>query len=248
MAVRQAVLEAARDPARRAEGGYAFGLLSPEHHADVQAVRDAVIASLPDPDLYRREKDERDFVARHLAGGGITQGIWRGGRLVAFAALGFGEFETAKQPFELPRPYRGRLDQRRVLWSSSTMVLPSERGAGLQRWLIERRGPVAATLGRDVLLSAVTPANEVSWSNVLSAGFEIVAVVGADRPFFLLARDASCGGTSGDVRAHVPARDVSRHRIFAEAGWRGVRRAEIDGAPAVEWRPPSPSAVRQVGA
>lgn len=231
-----------------AAAAYRFGRLGPEHHDAVQALRDEVIAGLADPDLYRREADERDFVARHLSGGGVTEGAWRGDRLVAFSAVGFGESEIAKQPFPLPPAFLAGLDLRRVLWGSASMVSRSERGAGLQRRLLERRLPIAVGLGRDVLIAFATIKNHVSWSNILAVGYEAVAVVDVDRPFFLLVRDASCGRTTGDVEACVSADDLARHRMFAGAGWRGVRKAAIRGAPALAWRPPAAAEASPFGA
>ena len=57
--------------------------LEPDDYDAVMALRQAVLSSLPDPDLYVREDDEETFVRGHLDVFGESLGYFDGDELVA---------------------------------------------------------------------------------------------------------------------------------------------------------------------
>ena len=61
--------------------------LEPQDYDAVLALRNAVLNSLPDPDMYVREDDEEMFVRGHLNIFGESLGFFDGDDLVAYLAL-----------------------------------------------------------------------------------------------------------------------------------------------------------------
>ena len=121
--------------------GLQWRLLSVDDLQPIMGLRARVLASLPLADLYVREHDELDFVARHLGQEGETLGVFDGDRLAAYAMLGL---PTAASPDKLthllfashPGLAACALDCATI---ASCMVHPDYRGQGLQRRLLQAR-------------------------------------------------------------------------------------------------------------
>ncbi|MFY3383343.1 GNAT family N-acetyltransferase [Paracidovorax sp. MALMAid1276] len=135
-------------------------------------LRDRVIASLPHPDFYVREDDERAFFDTHTEPEGQTLGVFAHGELVAYAMVGFpargSEAQNLGRTIGLSAAQQGR-----VAHLSSCMVVPAWRGHGLQRVLLAARLALAQARGRPVCLAMVSLHNHFSRHNLLRQGLHI---------------------------------------------------------------------------
>ncbi|MDF1485551.1 hypothetical protein PY257_10230 [Ramlibacter sp. H39-3-26] len=135
------------------------------------ALRDAVIAALPDPDFYVREDDEQAFFAAHASPHGETLGVFVGGQLVAYAMVGFPD---AAAPDNLGRVIGlAPALHGAVAHVSSCMVLPAWRGHRLQRTLLDIRLMLAQMQGRHLCMAMVSLHNHLSCHNLLRQGLHI---------------------------------------------------------------------------
>lgn len=139
--------------------------------AEWTALRDTVIAALPNPDLYVREADERAFFDAHSEPDGETIGVFAHDALVAYAMV---SFPAAQAPdnlgatMGLPPELRAR-----VTHLSSCMVVPQWRGRGLQRTLLGARLALAHARGRPLCMAMVSLHNHSSRHNLLRQGLHI---------------------------------------------------------------------------
>nr|WP_211113825.1 GNAT family N-acetyltransferase [Azospirillum picis] len=147
-----------------------------------------VVAMLDDPDHYRMAGEVGNFVADHLGELGLTAGIFRGDRLVAYGALGLPGADDPNRGRDLDLPEE---ELSSVAHMSSAMVDPSERGRGLHHRLIDWRIEVAEALGRRHLLTTVSPRNHRSWGHLAGHGIypKRLIRVGGDLVRLLVHRD-----------------------------------------------------------
>jgi len=125
--------------------------------ARVIALRNDVIASLSDPDLYVREKDESAFVMSHLGERGITLGIELGNNLIGYSALTLDIERAALEP-ELALAIRedtsaanGSIDRCGLL--AVTMIRPPFQGGDLHNAAIASCVRIAREHGKRTLVA-----------------------------------------------------------------------------------------------
>lgn len=140
----------------------------------VMSFRDVVLSGLKNPDYYRRESDEGEFVRRHLDHRGCTIGLFDREELVAVGCMSLAEYGNT----ELLR-YATDLPPSKAVWLSATFVHPKHRGKGLQNLLIKLRISEALRRGRKGLTATVSPDNHYSWSNLLQHKLLVRAVMKA---------------------------------------------------------------------
>ncbi|MBP1313735.1 GNAT superfamily N-acetyltransferase [Herbaspirillum sp. 1130] len=137
----------------------------------LKALRDEVLAALPDPDCYVRESDEHTFLLQHLGAHGATIGIFHEGSLVAYAMLALPHPEDpANLGAVIGLPPRDRME---VAHLASCMVREGWRGIGLQRALLAARLALARGYGRNVCMGMVSLRNHSSRHNMLRSGMHI---------------------------------------------------------------------------
>jgi GNAT superfamily N-acetyltransferase len=149
--------------------------LEPSDFDSVMSFRATILSQLGDPDHYRREADEEAFVFRHLDCRGCTIGLFDRRTLVAFGCLALAEHDDTA----LLRK-ASTISPDEVAWLSATMVHPSYRGVGLQKFLIEERILEGYRRGRRCFASMVSPANHFSWKNLTTSRMHVRAVTKVD--------------------------------------------------------------------
>jgi GNAT superfamily N-acetyltransferase len=214
-------------------GRFELRLLSSFHLEGVMALREQVLAQLPDADLYVREHDERGFVAAHLGGmagaQGETIGAFDGDRLIGYAMLGLpAPGDPDNLGLHLPQA-AGRLGQ--VAHIASCMVLPECRGHGLQRVMLGARLLLAQAHGRTICAGMVSLHNHASRRNLMREGLRIMhvgQVAGLQRQ--ILALRLGQPWTFATEQAQlVGSTDYARQCALAQAGWCGVSALEGQG-------------------
>lgn len=214
-------------------------LLDPTDVDRVLVFRDAIIAGLRHPDLYRRETDERDFVAAHCGVAGETVGVFarssEGERLVAYAMLGLPDADAADNMAHLIKA--SAPDRARTAHLAGCMVLPEWRGNGLQKALLLARMALARTRQRSLLFAMVSPHNHVSRRNLMGEGLHLVwagplpAVFSGVSPPQVLHRQIFAVDTErhwrylSDGAQLVAHADLLRQQVLIEAGMHGVSEA-----------------------
>jgi GNAT superfamily N-acetyltransferase len=132
----------------------------------VIALRDAVLSSLPDPDMYVREDDEEMFVRGHLDVFGESVGFYDGDDLVAYLALTT-DLAASGEDVEFAACAPTSND---VVFAAA-MVLPQYQGFSLHRAGIRRHIAVAEQLGAHRGFAQISPRNHRSLRNYFSHGF-----------------------------------------------------------------------------
>ncbi|HET7668713.1 MAG TPA: hypothetical protein VFK56_22155, partial [Mycobacterium sp.] len=146
--------------------------LEPEDYDAVVALRDAVLSSLPDPDMYVREDDEEKFVRGHLSGFGESVGFFDGDDLVAYLALTT-DLVASGEDVEFAACTPTSKD---VVFAAA-MVLPAYQGRSLHRAGISRHIAIAETLGAHRGFAQISPRNHRSLRNYFSHGFRCTRAV-----------------------------------------------------------------------
>lgn len=145
--------------------------------AALQGLRNEVLASLPNPDLYVREADEPSFLKSHIdraRSGGEAIGVFDGGRLAAYGML---SLPLAHDPDNLGCFLGYEPEQlAKTAHLASCMVSPAYRGRQLQRFLLSARMSLAMERGRDVCIAMVSLLNHNSRANLLREGLRVVWV------------------------------------------------------------------------
>lgn len=205
-------------------------VLTPDDADRLHAFRLSVVAALTDPDHYRMAGEVGNFVADHLGEKGLTAGIFRDDRLVAYGAIGLPGPGDANRGRDLGLPE----DQwPLVAHMSSAMVEAPDRGRGLHHRLIAWRLEVARTLGRPHLLTTVSPRNHVSWGHLAQHGLHARRWfhVGQDLVRFLVHRDVRVEPVLDTTTARlVPLDRLSEHPDLFAQGGRVWARLSGDGA------------------
>ncbi|SMH52454.1 GNAT family N-acetyltransferase [Azospirillum agricola] len=187
-------------------------MLDPDDHDRLADFRVRVVATLDDPDHYRMAGEVGNFVADHLGERGVTAGIFHGGRLVAYGALGLPGPEDPNRGRDLDLPEDALA---LVAHMSSAMVDPAERGRGLHHRLIGWRLEVAEALGRRHLLTTVSPRNHRSWGHLAGHGLHPRRLVRA----------------GGDLVRLLVHRDLARTPVFDTGTAALVAVEELAGRP-----------------
>jgi GNAT superfamily N-acetyltransferase len=213
-------------------------LLKQYDYDAVMALREAVLSSLPDPDLYVREDNEEMFVRGHLNSFGESLGYFDGDRLVAYLALTTDLVSSGEDvEFATCAP---TLDD--VVFAAA-MVLPEYRGRSLQRAGIQQHIAVAQKLGAHRGLAQVSPRNHASLRSFFAEGFRCTRAVDYPdgRRRLLLERDF-VGSTDTALIDDIALVDTSdfcsirRELIDARAGHRllpvGLKALMVVGASA----------------
>ena len=146
-------------------------MLSDRDFEPWSALRDVVLAALPNPDAYVREEDEYAFFCAHLGCEGQTVGVFHGEELVAYSMVGFPaavDPENLGAVIGLPPSLFDKVSH-----ISSCMVLPQWRGNGLQRTLLALRMAMAQAHGRPYCLAMVSLHNHRSRHNLMRQGMYV---------------------------------------------------------------------------
>lgn len=136
------------------------------------ALRNTVLATLPDPDLYVREDHEENFFQAHLSPSGEVIGVFVDEALIAYAMIelpGKQEAHNLGHVIGLDPAQQGM-----VAHLSSCMVLPQWRGRQLQRTLLSARLGLAQACGRPLCMALVSLLNHRSRHNMLRQGLRVV--------------------------------------------------------------------------
>ena len=140
--------------------------LDQEDYEAVLALRDAVLGSLPDSDMYVREDDEEMFVRGHLNVFGESLGFFDGNDLVAYLALTTDLVASGEDvEFEACTPTSND-----VVFAAA-MVLPSYQGRSLHRAGIHSHIAAAEPLGAHRGFAQISARNHRSLRNYFSHGF-----------------------------------------------------------------------------
>ncbi len=176
-----------------------------------------IVNTLSHPDHYRMAGEAPNFVRDHVTDKGVTIGVFRKDKLIAYGALGVPKEGDLNRGRDLSLP---NVQWPLVVHMASAMVLPSERKIRLHHWLINARLHLARALGRRHVVSTVSPWNHVSWSNLASFGIYprrlIDTGMGASACRFLLHGELNVVETLEHATAHlVPLQDLqSAFEIF----------------------------------
>lgn len=209
-------------------------ILVPEDFPAWTALRDTVIAALPNPDFYVREPDEQAFYVAHTEPGGEAIGVFAHGALVAYAMVGFPEAESADNlgaVIGLAPDYHAK-----VTHLSSCMVLPQWRGRGLQRTLLSARLALAHARGRPLCMAMVSLHNHSSRHNLLRQGLHIAwtgLIDGLQRHVAMIDLQHGLHFDMGDERL-LPSNDFLALRNACAAGYAGI--GEVRDAAGVRLR------------
>lgn len=198
------------------------------------ALRDTVIAALPNPDFYVREADEQAFFVAHTEPGGEAIGVFAHGALVAYAMVGFPDASAADnlgaviglEPVHHPK----------VTHLSSCMVLPQWRGRGLQRTLLSARLALAHARGRPLCMAMVSLHNHSSRHNLLRQGLHIAwtgMIDGLQRHVTMIDLQHGLHFDMGDERL-LHSDDFCALQQACSAGYAGI--GEVRDAPGVRLR------------
>jgi len=209
-------------------------ILVPDDFAAWSALRDRVIADLPNPDFYMREDDERAFFDAHTQPLGETIGVFAHGALVAYAMVGFPEPDSAGNLGAVVG-----LDPElhaKVTHLSSCMVLPEWRGRGLQRTLLAARLALAHARGRPLCMAMVSLLNHSSRHNLLRQGMHIAwtgVIDGLQRHVAMIDLQHGLHFDMGDERL-LQSDDFAALQAACAAGYTGI--GEVRDASGVRLR------------
>ena len=198
------------------------------------ALRDAVIAALPDPDFYVREDDEQGFFTEHIEPHGEIIGVFAHDTLAAYAMVGFPEPDSPGNlgaMVGLEPAHRSR-----VTHLSSCMVLPQWRGRGLQRTLLVARLALAHARGRPLCMAMVSLHNHSSRHNLLRQGLHIAwtgMIEGLQRHVAVIDLQHGLHFDMGDEKL-LPSDDFQALRQAGAAGYAGI--GEVRDASGVRLR------------
>lgn len=197
-------------------------VLSPEDLAQWSALRDDVLAQLPNPDYYVREDNERDFFLQHCVPYRTAIGVFHAHTLVAYAML---SLIPADDPGHLGLALgMDEADRGSVAHLASCMVRPDWRGLGLQRALLAERLSMAQSHGRHLCLAAVSLHNHSSRHNMLRLGMHIAwagDLNGLVRQITRIDLHSGLSIDAGDERL-VDSRDLAAQRQAFADGYVGV--------------------------
>jgi GNAT superfamily N-acetyltransferase len=196
--------------------------LDTKDYEAVVALRDAVLNTLPDPDMYVREDDEEEFVRGHLNVFGESLGYFDGDDLVAYLALTT-DLVASGEDVEFAACTPTSDD---VVFAAA-MVLPSYQGRSLHRAGITRHLAIAEERGAHRGFAQISPRNHRSLQNYFSHGFRCTQAVSYPdgRRRLLLERDLVGGVDAAriDDVALVDMNDfraISRELTATRAGHR----------------------------
>jgi len=146
--------------------------LEPDDYDAVIGLREAVLSSLPDRDMYVREDDEELFVRGHLNVFGESKGFYDGADLVAYLALTT-DLASSGEDVEFAACAPTSND---VVFAAA-MVLPEYRGRSLHRAGIRHHLAVAEQRGAHRGFAQISPRNHRSLRNYFSHGFRCTRAV-----------------------------------------------------------------------
>ena len=192
------------------------------------ALRDEVLADLPDPDLYVRESDEEAFVRMHLGSAngnlcrGETLGVFDGERLVAYAMLGLPAPDDEDNLGRLFVP--GVTEPARTAHLTSCMVLKPYRGHRLQRMLLVARMALAQAYGRNFCVAMVSLRNHASRHNMMRERLRIgwVGEIDGLQRQLLVIRCGDQGVFDRRTLRLVDSDDWQRQCELTRQGWWGI--------------------------
>jgi GNAT superfamily N-acetyltransferase len=202
----------------------------------VMALRDVVLSGLENPDYYRRESDEGEFVRRHLDHRGCTIGLFDRDELVAIGCMSLAEYSNT----ELLR-YATDLPPSKAVWLSATFVHPRHRGKDLQNQLIRLRISEALRRGREGLTATVSPDNHYSWSNLLRHGLRVRAVMKAYGTHDRFVMFGMTTEPEFDARSSVflDPRNIEAQQLLLQFGYLGAESLQRpDGSVAIAYARP----------
>ncbi len=207
--------------------GYRWRELDIAHCDAVNRLHRAALADVPDKNLVRPEKPA--FFAAILSGEGRTIGAFCEHTLIAYGVL-----QYQLEPGDDPRPELDLGTATPIAKLAGASVTQSHRGRGLQAELIRRRVALAESLGYSHQFSTSAPGNWPSWCNLVSQGFQIVAL---KMKYGGLLRFLLHHGPSAPLEPTVElcrSDDTEHLRALLSAGWRGFAAQRLaDGHRAV---------------
>ena len=171
-------------------------LLTRDDLGAIRLLRELVLSTLSDPDLYVREIDEPALFDRNVntPEAGQTVGVLSGGALIAYGMV---SYPGVKSPHNIGRFLSLPIDMLSVCAvMESAMVHPDYRCCGWQKLLLRVRARLAEDRGKQVYTAVASPVNWITRHNLLEAGYVI----------------AGCAELGNNLRRHVFIRGLYRER------------------------------------
>ncbi len=183
---------------------------------EVEALHQLSLSTFTDRTLVKPEK--RSFFEAILDHRGCILGYRQDGKLLAYGVL-MRELPAGDTTHELLG-----LDQSTALLKlAGAAVDPACRGRGLQRAAIRARLARVKAEGAKHAFATAAPGNVPSWSNLISEGFRVVALVHAYGTLlrYLLVWEEGRSERSSVVEWH-PWQETDWQRLRLAKGWQGV--------------------------
>jgi len=203
-------------------------LLNSSDLAAIRSLRDLVLSTLSDPDLYVREIDEPALLDRnvHTPEKGQTVGVLSGDTLIAYGML---SYPDAAEPHNI-----GRLISLPAVKLSTCAVMESAmvhldyRCSGWQKLLLRIRARLAVERGKQIYTAIASPINWISRHNLLAAGYVIAGCVEMEcnlrRHIFLHGLYPSFPHLgSSETSIEVDSLDFERQQTLIENGFVATR-------------------------
>lgn len=214
----------------RPDGGtgsaHRWRCLTSEDLDAVYALHLAATEAVGRPDLIRPET--RAFFAAILDGGGSVHGVEDDDGLLAYGVL-----QWDLPPAEDLRGLLGLPPDAPFAKLAGASVRPGDWGGGLHEALIAARVAAARVRGLTHLYATSAPGNARSWTNLLSQGFVIRALVDqyGGYPRYILYRRSDRPAVAADKPAEtwVSAGDGTRERALLAGGLVGARWRRAEG-------------------
>lgn len=160
--------------------GYELRSLTPADKPAMQALREAVMAALPDPRWYFSMEDEE--IDQWLAEAGVV-GYFCGDALAGFGAVTPWHLRDHAYADVLGEPSQDTYDFHDV------MVHPDHRGHGMHQQFAKLFEESVRALDGAAIYATVDPENSASWHNFEKTGYECVvtqpAYDGRDRRYYV---------------------------------------------------------------
>lgn len=191
-------------------------LLGPNDTTSLRELRELVLSTLAEPDLYVRELDEPALL-RRATDQGHTLCVWHGTTLIAYGMV---SYPTMADEYNLGGWLRlSHADMAKCAVMESAMVRPAHRGFGWQKLLLRMRARLAAERGRAICTACVSPANRVGRHNLFGAGYVIARCVETEPNLrrHVFVRGLYCPAQDAPP-IQVEALDLDAQRVLFERG------------------------------
>lgn len=205
-------------------------LLSRADRPAVVKLRDFVLSTLNNPDLYVRETDEGEMLSRNLGGiYGETVGVLMGDFLIAYGMVAYPRAKDRHNlARSLPVPFE---DLSAVAVMESAMVHPLYRCTGWQQSLLRIRARLASERRKSILMAAASLANWIGRHNLLRAGYMIAGctILESSLRRHLFLRQCNLQPRHGEPTITIDPLDYAKQRQLIHAGFVGVTESNPRG-------------------